>query len=110
MKLLFDQNLSRHLPRLLQDIFPDSLHVRMIEMRRSGDTRIWEYAKEHDYIIVTKDIDFPEMSRSLGPYPKVIHITLPNCSTSDVEALLRERYGEIAELSGDDGNGLSSLP
>ena len=110
MKLLFDQNLSRHLLRLLQDIFPDSLHVRMIEMRGSRDPRIWDYAKEHGYIVVTKDNDFPEMSKSLGPYPKVIHITLPNCPTSDVEALLRDWYGEIADLSEDDDNGLLSLP
>lgn len=110
MKLLFDQNLSPHLPRLLQDIFPDSIHVRMVEMRRSRDPRIWDYAKEHDYIIVTKDTDFPKMSESLGPFPRVIHITLPNCPTSDVEALLRDRFGEIVDLSEDNENGLLSLP
>ena len=110
MKLLFDQNLSRHLPRLLQDIFPESLHIRMIEMRSSRDPRIWDYAKEHDYIIVTKDTDFPEMSESLGPFPKVIHITLPNCPISDVESLLRNRFREIAALSEDNENGLLSLP
>lgn len=110
MKLLFDQNLSRHLPRLLQDIFPDSLHIRMIEMRRSRDPRIWDYAKEHGYIIVTKDNDFPEMSVALGPFPKVIHITLPNCPTSDVEDLLRNRFHEISGLSEDSDNGLLSLP
>ena len=110
MKLLFDQNLSRHLPRLLQHIFPDSLHVRMIEMLRSGDSRIWEYASENDFIIVTRDRDFLRMSEALGPYPRVLHINLPNCPTSDVEALIRERYDEIASLSEDDETGLLSLP
>jgi hypothetical protein len=45
MKLLFDQNLSPRLPRLLADIFPDSAHIREFGMRDATDTIIWEYAK-----------------------------------------------------------------
>jgi len=41
MKLLFDQNLSRRFPRILADIYPDSLHVREIDMREATDTAIW---------------------------------------------------------------------
>jgi len=41
MKLLFDQNLSPRLPRILADIYPDSLHVREIGMREATDTAIW---------------------------------------------------------------------
>jgi len=33
MKLLFDENLSPKLPRLLTDLFPDSLHVREVGMK-----------------------------------------------------------------------------
>jgi predicted nuclease of predicted toxin-antitoxin system len=33
MKLLFDQNLSPRLARLLADIFPDSTHVREVGLR-----------------------------------------------------------------------------
>ena len=38
MKLLFDQNLSPRLPRVLADIYPESVHVREINMRDATDT------------------------------------------------------------------------
>ena len=52
MKLLFDQNLSPRLPRLLADIYPESVHVREVGMRESGDSEIWEYAKANEFVIV----------------------------------------------------------
>lgn len=45
MKLLFDQNLSSRLPHVLADIYPESIHVRAINMRDATDTQLWEYAK-----------------------------------------------------------------
>ena len=39
MKLLFDQNLSPRLPRVLADIYPESVHVREINMRDATDTQ-----------------------------------------------------------------------
>jgi predicted nuclease of predicted toxin-antitoxin system len=45
MKLLFDQNLSPHLPSLLADIYAESIHVREVGMRDADDSAIWEYAK-----------------------------------------------------------------
>jgi predicted nuclease of predicted toxin-antitoxin system len=44
MKLLFDQNLSPRLPRILANIYPESIHVREIGIapqptRQFGNTR-----------------------------------------------------------------------
>ena len=58
MKLLFDQNLSPRLPRLLSDIYADSVHVRDIGLRDADDVVIWEYAKANGYAIVSKDSTF----------------------------------------------------
>jgi predicted nuclease of predicted toxin-antitoxin system len=49
MKLLFDQNLSPRLPRLLADLYPDSAHIRELGMRDATDTQIWEYAKSKQF-------------------------------------------------------------
>jgi predicted nuclease of predicted toxin-antitoxin system len=38
MKLLFDENLSPKLVQLLEDLFPDSLHVRE-EIQRHKDAQ-----------------------------------------------------------------------
>ena len=58
MKLLFDQNLSPRLPNQLEDIFPGSLHVREVRLIKATDTLIWEYARQHELILISKDADF----------------------------------------------------
>lgn len=58
MKLLFDQNLSRHLVARLSDDFPDSAHVLSLGLDTSSDNDIWDYAGQHGYTIVSKDSDF----------------------------------------------------
>ena len=74
--LLFNNNLSPRLPRLLADLYPGSLHLKDLDMRGSGDSRVWEYAKDHGFAIVTKDRDYKDMSGDLGHPPKVVLITL----------------------------------
>ncbi|GDX11775.1 hypothetical protein LBMAG57_35470 [Verrucomicrobiota bacterium] len=82
MRLLFDQNLSPRLPRLLHDIFPDSIHVREVALHESGDSLVWDYAKENGYLIVSKDTDFQQRSLLLGAPPKFIWLRLGNCSVA----------------------------
>src|SRR2546426_10071278 len=62
MKLLFDQNLSPRLPHLLADLYPNSAHIRELGMRDATDTEIWNYAKAHGFVIVSKDSDFQAQS------------------------------------------------
>ncbi|RKZ92241.1 MAG: hypothetical protein DRR19_04855 [Candidatus Parabeggiatoa sp. nov. 1] len=91
MKLLFDQNLPPRLPRLLADIYPDSIHVREIGFREATDTEIWDYAKQHGFAIVSKDSDFQQKSLLYGSPPKVIWIRVGNCSVTEITDLLRSR-------------------
>ena len=62
MKLLFDQNISHRLISLIQDILPEARQVRQMGLENSSDKQIWEYAKEHDFTIVTFDDDFYDFS------------------------------------------------
>ena len=64
--LLFDQNLSPRLINLLADIYPASAHVDGIGLPSAPDREVWDYARQHDYIVVTKDADFSELSLLLG--------------------------------------------
>lgn len=66
MKLLFDENLSHKLARLLADIFPDSVHVREVGLKAADDPVVWEYAKDNGLIIVSKDSDMHQRSFVLG--------------------------------------------
>jgi predicted nuclease of predicted toxin-antitoxin system len=67
--------------------------VQDLDLDRSRDTAVWNYAAEHGYTIVSKDADFhPEHSLLLGPPPKVIWIRLGNCSMTGTATLPRERF------------------
>ena len=89
MKLLFDQNLSPRLIRDLNDAYPDSTHVYVIQLDRASDVTVWEYARQYGYTIVSRDVDFSELSILRGSPPKIVWIRRGNCSTSDIELMLR---------------------
>ena len=103
MKLLFDENLSPRLPERVADIFPDSAHIYSIGLTSTQDAVIWDYAKDNNFVIVSKDADMHDLSLILGNPPKVIWIRLGNCSTRQVEMLLRREVSAI-NLFGEDEN------
>lgn len=95
MKLLFDENLSPKLVRRLADLFPQSVHVRDVGLKAADDPLMWEYAKDGDLMIVSKDSDMHQRSFMFGYPPKVVWVRLGNCSTSDVESLLRRNFAAV---------------
>ena len=103
MKLLFDQNLSPRLPRLLADIYPESLHVREIGLREADDVEIWEYAKARAFAVVSKDSDFQQRSLLLGAPPKFIWLRVGNCTVQRTEELLRS-YSAVIHTFDLDGS------
>lgn len=75
MKLLIDQNISPQLPTAIHDLAPGSLHVSTIGYDRVSDRAIWDHARDHGFVVVSKDTDFIDLSSVLGRTPKVIRIT-----------------------------------
>jgi predicted nuclease of predicted toxin-antitoxin system len=98
VKLLLDQNLSARLVDRLAGSFPGSIHVRSVALDRAGDDAIWRHALEGGFAIVTKDSDFHERAQVADPHPKIVWIRRPNCSTADVEAILRRHQDDIERL------------
>ena len=102
MKLLLDQNLSPRLLRTLEAVYPGSSHARLEGLRDADDAVVWEFARGHDFVIVSKDSDFHQRSFVCGFPPKVIWIRRGNCPTTDIEKLFREREAGILEFCADD--------
>ena len=102
MKLLFDQNLSPRLVVALAGAYPESVHVQSIGLDRGSDDAIWEFARDHDFVIVTKDSDFHEMSLLRGFPPKVIWLRRPNCSTDNIRGILLDHVQQIQTLTEND--------
>lgn len=109
MKLLFDQNLSHRLVLVIEDLFPGSAHVRDFDLQMADDDRVWSYAAAHDFVIVSKDSDFHQMSFVLGHPPKVIWIRRGNCSTSEVARILRSHATAIRTFKADEEAGFLAL-
>lgn len=81
MRLLFDQNLSFRLVEQVAEAFPGSSQVRLLGLDQASDRTLWQYARDNDYVLVTKDSDFHELCVLHGPPPKVVWLKIGNAST-----------------------------
>jgi predicted nuclease of predicted toxin-antitoxin system len=95
MKLLFDHNLLYKLVGRLADLFPDSAHVRNVNLHEADDRVVWEYARTNGFAIVSKDEDCHQLSFLYGAPPKVVWVRLGNCTTADIEQALRHHHTDL---------------
>jgi len=95
VRLLFDEQLAAALCDLLQDVFPHSLHVRLLGLGGAADEQIWQTARETGCVLVTKDGDFHRLSVLRGAPPKVVWIRIGNCGTAEIAAVLRRHSADI---------------
>jgi len=84
VKLLLDENLSRKIVPFLNAAYPGSSQVILEGLERADDAEIWQHAKKNDFVIVTKDSDFHELSLLRGAPPKVIWLRFGNTSKATV--------------------------
>lgn len=101
MKLLLDQNISRKLVKELKDLFPGSSHICLLGLHEALDEKIWNYARDNHFTIVTQDSDFNERSLLYGYPPKVIWIKTGNISTENIERVLKEHKEDILSFEKD---------
>ena len=95
MKLLLDENLSPRLIASIEDLYPGSTHVENCVLVHTSDSKVWNYAAENGFAIVTKDSDFSELSVLRGSPPKVIWLRIGNCTTVRAGFLLRDAFPRI---------------
>jgi len=88
---------------------PDSTHVYLVGLDQASDQAIWHYARLNDFIVVTKDSDYSDLSVLSGYPPKVIWIRRGNCETREIASLLRSDYEAITALYEDAATGILTL-
>ncbi|NJM12461.1 MAG: DUF5615 family PIN-like protein [Synechococcaceae cyanobacterium SM1_2_3] len=91
---LIDANLPYHFSLWRGDNY---LHVFDLN-DEWPDSQIWNYAKEHDLIIVTKDADFSDRIILSEPPPRVIHIRIGNMKIRDLHIFLHRIWPNICNL------------
>lgn len=93
MRLLLDENLSRRIVPFIQETYPGSTQVALIDLEQVDDKIIRQYAIDNGYVIVTKDADFYEMSLVYGQPPKIIWLKIGNQSkAATIKALLDNKH------------------
>lgn len=94
-KYLIDVNLPRYFSIWTGEEYE---HVVNIDDEMK-DSEIWQYAKEHNLTIVTKDADFSEMILLNDPPPRVIHVKIGNMKMKQIHQVLSKAWGSICTLS-----------
>ncbi|MBK7969617.1 MAG: DUF5615 family PIN-like protein [Bacteroidetes bacterium] len=82
---------------LLQQI-KSSEQTRRLNLDKASDLDIWNYAKRHEYCIVTFDSDFIDISVLKGFPPKIIWLRSGNTSTENIAGILLGNQNYIKEF------------
>ena len=88
MRLLFDQNISYRIVGKLKDKFLECKHVSHVRLNDAEDIDIWKYAKKENFVIVTFDSDYYDISLINGAPPKIIWLRSGNLTTLEISQLL----------------------
>ena len=91
-KFLIDANLPRRLKFWHED------NCEFVPDAQWPDHLIWQYAKERQLIIVTKDADFEKLALAMGP-PVVIHLRAGSRSRKELWQLLAQWWPTAREAS-----------
>jgi len=90
-------------------VYPQTIHVREVGLATATDAAVWDHALARGLIIVSKDSDFHQRSFLSAPPPKVIWIRLGNCTTGQIEHLLREHVDAIRRFAEDPSTAFLAL-
>ena len=98
MKLLFDQNISPRVLRLLPKDFSASRQVRSIGLNECTDIEILQYAKKNGYTLVTFDVDFFDASILQDIPTKIVWLRTVGLTSSDIAERIINFSSHIALL------------
>jgi predicted nuclease of predicted toxin-antitoxin system len=80
VRFLIDNQLPRALARFLKEKGHEAVHVLDLDLGHlTPDSKIWEYAAAHAYIMVTKDSDFVDLALLDSRPVQVVLVCLGNC-------------------------------
>ena len=95
MKFLIDMNLSPGWVDFLAQAGMDAEHWSLVGRANASDAEIMEYARRHDLVVLTHDLDFSAiLAATRGDKPSVVQIRAEDVSTNAIggrviEALLQ---------------------
>ena len=91
---LFDENLPARL-RFSPNL--PAVSFSTVEAHPS-DSQLWEYARHHELVIVSKDADFSDRIITRNPPPWVVHLRFGNLKRNEFHALRARVWPQIETL------------
>lgn len=64
---------------------------------RWTDQQVWEYARQYDMVIVSKDADFSDRMMLSDPPPRVVHVRLGNLRMREFHEILTRCWPWVRE-------------
>ena len=95
MKLLFDQNISPRILKILPAELSNSEQVRSVNLEDASDFEIFQFARANDFSVVTFDSDFIDLNAINGTPPKIIWLNTGNLTTRNIVELLSRNFEAI---------------
>jgi predicted nuclease of predicted toxin-antitoxin system len=91
---LFDENLPARLR------FSPKLPVisASIIATQASDSQIWDFARERELVIVSKDADFSDRIITRTPPPWVVHLRFGNLRRNEFHSLLARIWPQVEVL------------
>jgi predicted nuclease of predicted toxin-antitoxin system len=94
-KFIIDANLPYYF-----SIWNSSDYVHLKDINDSWtDEQLWEYAKENNLTIITKDSDFSNRILFNDPPPRIIHIRFGNLKMKEFYEILNKVWEKVCNLS-----------
>lgn len=100
MKIWIDAQLSPALAAWINRTFEDieAASVRSVDLRDALDSEIFQQARQHEVVVMTKDSDFIKLIEKHGPPPQIIWITCGNTSNAKMREVLSSSLIKAKDL------------
>jgi predicted nuclease of predicted toxin-antitoxin system len=99
--------IDNNLPRSIKECFGTKcVHASDLGFESLDDISIWNYCREENLCILTKDQDFEDLSNYKGHPPKVVKLTCGNIKTSDLKIIILKYKQNIEDFWNDPNSSL----
>ena len=98
MRLLIDMNLSPKWAGFLKDADFEAAHWSVLGAANAPDPELMAFAKTHNYVVLTNDLDFGAMLAASGGFgPSVVQIRADDLSIDSIGQLVVAALRQTAE-------------
>lgn len=109
MNLLFDQNISPRILKILPKQFSNCQQVRFVGLEDSSDFEIFLFARENDFAVATFDSDFVDLNAMYGTPPKIVYLNTGNLTTKNITELKMDNILKINHYLDSDSDDILEL-